>query len=78
MVTGMNNSEIADKLVVSRSTIKYHVSNILSKLQATSRTEAVAYALAAEPRQLSAGRLGHTRMLPWPSSLANWLGAKLH
>jgi NarL family two-component system response regulator LiaR len=45
MVTGMNNSEIADKLVVSRSTIKYHVSNILSKLQSTSRTEAVAYAL---------------------------------
>lgn len=45
MVTGMNNSEIADKLVVSRSTVKYHVSNILSKLQATSRTEAVAYAL---------------------------------
>jgi len=45
MITGMNNSEIADKLVVSRSTVKYHVSNILSKLQATSRTEAVAYAL---------------------------------
>ena len=45
MVRGKNNSEIADKLVVSRSTIKYHVSNILSKLQATSRTEAVAYAL---------------------------------
>ena len=45
MVKGKNNSEIADKLVVSRSTIKYHVSNILSKLQATSRTEAVAYAL---------------------------------
>ena len=34
MVTGMNNSEIAEKLVVSRSTVKYHVSNILSKLQA--------------------------------------------
>ncbi|MBK8045710.1 MAG: response regulator transcription factor [Anaerolineales bacterium] len=45
MVTGMNNSEIADRLVVSRSTVKYHVSNILSKLQASSRTEAVAYAL---------------------------------
>ena len=45
MVTGMNNSQIADQLVVSRSTIKYHVSNILSKLQATSRTEAVAYAI---------------------------------
>ena len=45
MITGMNNSEIADKLVVSRSTVKYHVSNILSKLQSTSRTEAVAYAI---------------------------------
>ncbi len=45
MVTGMNNSEIADKLIVSRSTVKYHVSNILSKLQAATRTEAVAYAL---------------------------------
>jgi NarL family two-component system response regulator LiaR len=45
MVTGMNNAEIADKLVVSRSTIKFHVSNILSKLEVTSRTEAVALAL---------------------------------
>ena len=45
MVTGMNNNEIADKLIVSRSTVKYHVSNILSKLQAATRTEAVAYAL---------------------------------
>ena len=45
MVQGLNNTMIAEKLVVSRSTVKFHVSNILSKLQATSRTEAVAYAL---------------------------------
>ncbi len=45
MVQGMNNTEIADNLVVSRSTVKFHVSNILSKLHATSRTEAVAQAL---------------------------------
>jgi NarL family two-component system response regulator LiaR len=32
-------------LIVSRSTVKFHVSNILSKLQATSCTEAVAVAL---------------------------------
>jgi NarL family two-component system response regulator LiaR len=45
MVQGLNNNEIADRLVVSRSTAKFHVSSILSKLEATSRTEAVAIAL---------------------------------
>ena len=45
MVTGLNNSEIAEKLGVSPSTIKSHVSHILSKLDVTSRTEAVALAV---------------------------------
>jgi len=45
MVKGLNNVEIADRLVVSRSTIKVHVSNILSKLGVSSRTEAVALAV---------------------------------
>jgi NarL family two-component system response regulator LiaR len=45
MVKGLNNSDIAKQLVVSRSTVRFHVSNVLSKLQATSRTEAVAVAL---------------------------------
>ena len=45
MVQGLNNTAIAEALVVSRSTVKFHVSNILSKLHASSRTEAVAYAL---------------------------------
>lgn len=45
MVTGLNNSEIAEKLGVSPSTIKSHVSHILSKLDVTSRTEAVAVAV---------------------------------
>ena len=45
MIEGLNNTEISDRLIVSRSTVKFHVSNILSKLHVSSRTEAVALAL---------------------------------
>jgi two-component system, NarL family, response regulator LiaR len=45
MVEGLNNTQIAGRLTVSPSTIKSHVSNILSKLGVVSRTEAVALAL---------------------------------
>lgn len=45
LVEGMNNTQIADRLVVSRSTVKFHVSSILSKLHVVNRTEAVVLAL---------------------------------
>jgi NarL family two-component system response regulator LiaR len=45
MVKGFDNNRIAETLIVSRSTVKFHVSNILSKLLATSRTEAVVIAI---------------------------------
>lgn len=45
MIEGLNNMQIAAALTVSPSTIKSHVSNILSKLGVASRTEAVTLAL---------------------------------
>ncbi len=41
---GLSNKEIADKLFVSTSTIKTHVSNIIAKLDSSRRTEAIAKA----------------------------------
>ena len=45
MVDGLSNPQIATKLFVSRSTVKFHVSNVLMKLGASTRTEAVSMAI---------------------------------
>ncbi|MEM9022200.1 MAG: response regulator transcription factor [Bacteroidota bacterium] len=44
LAVGLSNQEIADKLFVSESTIKTHVSNVLQKLDVKRRTQAVAVA----------------------------------
>ena len=54
LAQGASNQEIAEQLVVTAATVKFHVSHILSKLQARNRTQAVARArslglLSAEP-----------------------------
>ncbi len=45
MAEGLSNPEIAERLVISRSTARAHVSNILSKLCVSKRAEAVSLAL---------------------------------
>lgn len=45
MAEGLSNPKIAEKLVLSPATVRFHVSNILRKLGVASRTEAVALAM---------------------------------
>ncbi len=44
LAAGLSNQEIGEKLFVSNSTVKTHVSNVLAKLDASRRTEAIAKA----------------------------------
>ena len=45
MADGLSNNEIAEKLVISLGTVKFHVSNIFHKLGVESRVEAVKLAI---------------------------------
>jgi DNA-binding NarL/FixJ family response regulator len=45
---GLSNKEVARKLSLSLYTVKNHVSNIISKLKATDRKDAVRRALDAQ------------------------------
>ncbi len=76
MIEGLNNTQIAGKLTVSPSTIKSHVSNILSKLGVASRTEAVTLALRNKlftPNSLIFSPKWRRQILPgrwmWPGSV---------
>ena len=45
MIEGLNNRMIGERLIISSSTVKNHVSSILSKMGTASRTQAVALAV---------------------------------
>ena len=45
MVDGTSNKGIAEKLFISENTVKYHIRNILQKLDVQNRTEAVGMAI---------------------------------
>ena len=45
LADGLNNKAIALKLQISKHTVKFHISSILSKLDVSSRTEAVTFGI---------------------------------
>jgi DNA-binding NarL/FixJ family response regulator len=45
LADGMSNADVAEKLFISQETVKSHVRHILAKLEADTRTQAVAIAL---------------------------------
>ena len=48
LADGASNADISKTLYISRRTTEHHVEHILTKLDVTSRTAAVAYALTHE------------------------------
>jgi len=44
IASGLANQEIAERLTITERTVKSHVSNILSKLHLSDRTQAAVYA----------------------------------
>jgi NarL family two-component system response regulator LiaR len=47
LVAGLTNAEIAERMYISRSTVKFHVSSLLAKLNVATRAEAITVALKA-------------------------------
>jgi NarL family two-component system response regulator LiaR len=45
LIEGLSNSEIAERLIISTSTVKYHIGNIYTKLDVDSRSAAVSIAI---------------------------------
>ncbi len=48
LVKGLSNQEIAEQLIISPSTVKYHIGNIYSKLGVDNRVSAVSLAIKRE------------------------------
>jgi DNA-binding CsgD family transcriptional regulator len=68
---GLTNPQIAQRLGVSESAAKFHVSEILSKLGVESRQEAAGFSASPRPRWLLFPRL--TFPESWKAAASKWL-----
>lgn len=59
MVAGLTNVEIAERIMLSKATVKYYISSIFEKLGVRTRTEAVV--LAMQHHLVSADEVGMSR-----------------
>ena len=58
---GMTNKAIARQLGISPRTVEGHINHVFDKLDTTSRTELVHYALASQPVRQQAARAPSSR-----------------
>jgi len=70
VATGASNKEIAAKLFISPNTVKVHLSNIFSKINVVSRTEATLYAIRSGLIPGHSGPQTPPEVLPEPNQTA--------
>jgi DNA-binding NarL/FixJ family response regulator len=69
---GQTNKAIAEALFIAPSTVKYHVTSLLTKLDAATRTQLVTRAAARGLLLLQSPRASRTRDRPRDPSPATW------
>ena len=83
VAAGQSNREIAAALVISPKTASVHVSNILAKLGAATRTEAAVkahelFCCITRPDRPASGRVRRQPLLTdWISRTATWYGGEV-
>ncbi len=70
LVEGLSNNDIAERLILSPSTIRHHVSEVLSKLHAANRAEAAALAVRHNLVQTSSPKENGCVVFPFQATFS--------